>query len=102
MMKYEDLVISPVSTLVNLYSKFSLDYDITTADALYKHTNASKKFVNSLNHYYSTYKTADDNDIFKWKKGLSLKQIRHVEKNCDKFMQKVGYTVFPVSDDFLL
>ena len=99
LLKYEDLVTSPISTLVNFYSNLRLDFDTTVADALYNHTRATKEVVNAqqVNRYYSTYRTADT-DIFKWKKELPLNEIRHVEKNCNEFMQKVGYVVFKTEE----
>ena len=91
MLKYEDLMTSPMSTLFDLYSRLNLNFDVIAADALYNHTRSTKKGVNSL--YYSTLRTADT-DIFKQKKELPLNKILHVEKNCNEFMQKIGYKVF--------
>ena len=99
MLKYEDLVTSPVSTLKDLYSSLSLDFDLYAIEALYNHTRATKDNFKhqeqnkmGLSYYYSTYRRAD-NDIHKWKKELSLDKIHYVEQNCIEFMQKVGYTI---------
>ena len=96
MLKYEDLLASPISTLIQLYRGLNLEFDITAADTLYNHTRATTASENSnakdVNGYYSTYRTAD-NDIFKWKTELSTKKIRHVEQNCVEFMESVGYKV---------
>ena len=78
-----------------------MDFDIVAADALYNHTRVMKEPTNKktdkrtkVNSYYSTYRTAD-NDIYKWKKELSLEKIRYVEENCVELMQTVGYTTYP-------
>ena len=103
MLKYEDLLQTPISTLVNLYSTLELDFDIFAADSIYNHTRAtvgSEKASDKklkTNQYYSTYRTAN-NDIFKWKKELNLKKIREIEEKCQEFMTKSGYKPIPYGD----
>ena len=100
MLNYEELMTSPISTLVNLFSTLKMEFDIVAADALYNHTRVMKEPTNKrtdkktkVNSYYSTYRTAD-NDIYKWKKELSLEKIRYVEENCVDLMQKFGYATY--------
>ena len=92
MLKYEDLMSRPITTLANLYSKLNLDFDVIAADSFYNHTRAIGP-SNGSSKYWSTYQTNSDIDIFKWKKELPLGKIRHVEQNCIEFMHKVGYKV---------
>ena len=82
--------------MVNLFTHLKLNFDIDAADALYQHTRGIVDNKNQLNQYYSTYRTAD-NDIEKWKKELSLPNIRSVENSCQDFLRFAGYpTYFPI------
>ena len=95
MLKYENLLTSPITTLVELFSHLNLDFDFTVADSLYNHTRISKSDEAQVHKfkslkYYSTYRTADY-DIYKWKTELPKKKIRYVEENCLNFMNLVGY-----------
>ena len=100
LLKYEDLLTAPITTLVNLYQNLGLDFDISTADALYNHTRAlsvtekiPKQSGKAVNSYYSTYRTSDF-DIYKWQKELKTQDIVYVEENCVDLMKKVGYSFF--------
>ena len=93
MLRYEDLMLTPISTMVNLFTHLRLEFDIAAADALYNHTRGMVENKNRLNQYYSTYRTADF-DIYKWKKELTLSKIRLVEKNCGEFLKYAGYSIY--------
>ena len=94
MLKYEDLMLTPISTMVELFTHLKLDFDIAAADALYNHTRGIPVDDKShLNKYYSTYRTAD-NDIYKWKKELNYKNVRLVENSCSKFLKYAGYPFY--------
>ena len=79
--------------MVNLFTHLKLNFDIDAADALYQHTRGIVDNKNQLNQYYSTYRTAD-NDIEKWKKELSLPNIRSVENSCQDFLKFAGYSTY--------
>ena len=79
--------------MVNLFTHLKLNFDIDAADALYQHTRGIVDNKNQLNQYYSTYRTAD-NDIDKWKKELSLSNIRSVENSCHDFLKFAGYSTY--------
>merc|ERR1711874_517837 len=94
LLNYEELMTSPITTLVNLFSTLNMEFDIVAADALYNHTRiikdpneeAKNSRTKLVKKYYSTYRTAE-NDIYKWKKQPSVDQIRNVEENCVEFMK---------------
>ena len=90
LLKYEDLLVTPVSTLVNLFTNLKLEFDITAADALYNHTRKIAGNVQKMKQYYSTYRTAD-NDIYKWKKELKYSNITFIEEKCKEFLKYAGY-----------
>ena len=90
LLKYEDLLVTPVSTLVNLFTNLKLEFDITAADALYNHTRKIGGNLQKMKQYYSTYRTAD-NDIYKWKKELKYSNITFIEEKCKEFLKYAGY-----------
>ena len=107
------MVETPISTMVDLYERLELPFDVIAADALYNHTRISKLFSEfdtnqvtpnlisvpeakskvDYNKYYSTYRGAD-NDHNKWMREMKLDLIRKVEANCAELMEKVGYPIF--------
>jgi hypothetical protein len=84
---------TPISTLIDLYNHFNMEFDIIAADSLYNHTRIGDVDPKKINYYYSTYR-GQDYDIFKWKHELKMDKIREVEDDCAKFMAKVGYKIF--------
>ena len=78
---------SPNSTLISLFSKLNMEFDIMAANAFNNHKHMKTKFKEK---YYSTYRPSKI-DIYKWKKQLTADQIRYIEENCAEFMKKVGY-----------
>merc|ERR1719510_2522654 len=86
-LRYEDLLSTPISTMVNLFTRLKLNFDIDAADALFQHTHGIvDNKTPKVHQYYSTYRTAD-NDINKWKKELSLSNISSVENSCRDFLK---------------
>ena len=90
LLRYEDLLVTPVSTLVNLFTNFKLEFDVSAADALYNHTRIIGENVQKMKQYYSTYRAAD-NDIHKWKKELRFSNITFIEEKCKEFLKYAGY-----------
>ena len=80
--------------MVNLFTHLKLDIDIdAAADALYQHTHGIVNDETELNKYFTTYRTADY-DTNKWKKELSLSNIRSVENSCHDFLKFAGYSTY--------
>ena len=93
MLKYEDLLSAPVSTLFKLFSRLNMEFDLKAADSIFNHTRAISQGTDkkrAVNGYYSTYRTADA-DIHKWRKELSKEEVKKIEKKCRRFMRKVKY-----------
>lgn len=97
-LRYEELLSHPVSTLSKLYKKFQLPLNLEAADALFEHIQgfSEKKDFKNSTYYYSTYRSADF-DPDKWKKELSLRNIRMIEQECKTFFDVLGYPIYEES-----
>jgi sulfotransferase family protein len=90
LLRYEDLLIKPESTLQNI-CKF---LDISFEDGMLKFHQSSKKYIGN-HHSDLIFKAIDDSNINKWKKLLTEDEIAVFQKVAGSSLKKYGYELFP-------
>jgi len=88
LLRYEDLVDSPKSTLTKLYNNLDLPITQKVLETLYNLTHADKR-----NGYYGLIRSSSFTHD-SWKHSLSAEIIRNIEDQCQQCMQELGYSRF--------
>jgi len=86
-LRYEDVVLSPVSTIQNLAKWLEIDFN----DSLLKLTTAGKAYTGSSSFNNRQLTDFDKEPVYRWKKVLKKHEIRMIEFLFAKSMKKFGY-----------
>ncbi len=85
--KYEDLVTAPMDTVKGVCEKIAIDFSPQMLD-YYK---SSPNNVATAKWHKETTKPINLNNLEKWKKELSAKEIMEIENKLQDYMRRFGY-----------
>lgn len=87
--KYENLVISPKKEIIKVCKFLNINFE----DDMIDHTKTSTKLgdVTKMKHHAKVMKPIDSSSIGKYKKELTKKQIKIIEKRLSNTLKMLGY-----------
>ena len=97
--RYEDLVLKPFTTVKTLMNEIGLS--VTTQQIKYINLSLSntKAFSYLARFSYGTFRDDPIKTAFKWKSNLKIEDILALQENCgDQVFEKFGYRKLEVND----